>query len=97
MCLHNPFISASPFAPAGPSSHKYVPRRSAHGLRLRGSPTALQQDVAPADSGFASSLKNIPTKDKIIASACTAFVISNMDKVNVSIAIIPMAQVGLPD
>ena len=95
-CVSSPTSPPWPLAPAGLNARRYVPARPAHGLRLRGPPSALQQDVAAADSGFASSLKNIQTKDKIIASACTAFVISNMDKVNVSIAIIPMAQVGRP-
>ncbi|GAX83393.1 hypothetical protein CEUSTIGMA_g10818.t1 [Chlamydomonas eustigma] len=43
-------------------------------------------------SPIRETLKQIQTKDKIIASACTAFVISNMDKVNISIAIMPMTQ-----
>ena len=43
--------------------------------------------------GLAEALKATPTKTKVIVSACSAFCISNMDKVNLSIAIIPMAQV----
>ncbi len=42
----------------------------------------------------ADFLRTIKTKDKMVFSACTAFVISNMDKVNISLAIIPMAQVS---
>lgn len=48
--------------------------------------------LTEGSGSFYDALRSIPTKQKIIFSACTAFVISNMDKVNVSIAIIPMAE-----
>jgi len=70
------------------------------GRVLKDDASAVASTITPTSNVIASPAELSPpaqpltfnTKDKILLSACAAFVISNMDKVNISIAIMPMAQ-----
>ncbi|GAX80840.1 hypothetical protein CEUSTIGMA_g8275.t1 [Chlamydomonas eustigma] len=48
-------------------------------------------DSSPLSASFSSAWDKIPARNKLVAACCSAFVLSNMDKVNMTVAVIPIA------